>query len=128
MKLTSYDIGKVIRDLLRIAEVAMPSHLIRNDPRIRAGRDLLKAMNFTQDRPPVVPFIGEADPADPMTEHIAGLLGIRPPDPAIERALSEFMAGQGVGMDRSAALDHILRDWLVGHGYLAHDDAVDPYH
>jgi hypothetical protein len=41
-------------------------------------------------------------------------------DEDIEDALT--IAAAGIGTGRDDAIRQIMRDWLVGHGYLAHDE------
>lgn len=132
---SSYDLAKVIRDLLTIAKVAMPEHLYEIDPRVRAGQSLLSMLNASRHRPPSIardtggdiPDLGEADPNDPMTHKVlAALSSVPDPDWDIAAALDAFMAEPDAPVTRPAAISLILRDWLVGHGYL--DPAPDDVH
>ena len=138
MSPTNYDLAVVIRDLLAIAKVAMPDYLFEIDPRVRAGQNLLNDLNGTQHRPPSVlkpssepamPYVGEADPDDPLTARIRAALDAQPaPDMEVAAALDAFLAGPDAPATRPAAIEHILRDWLIGHGYIQHRAAGDQFH
>ncbi len=49
---TNNDLAKVIRDLLRVAEVAMPPKLCLQDPRVLVAYGLRDRLNASQHRPP----------------------------------------------------------------------------
>lgn len=136
-KVTNYDLAKIVGDLLTIAKVAMPGHLHANDRRVRAAQELITSLGASQHRVPAllrvdaeqVPFLGSADPADPVARQVAAALdAISTPDPEITAGLDAFLAESFAPATRAAAIDHILRDWLTGHGYVEHRSAADPFH
>lgn len=135
--LTSYDIAKTVRDLLVIARVAMPPHLYGQDPRVLAGLKLLDTLNASQHRPPSVPsthseelpFLGTADPQDPWARRILdGLNAFPHPDIQVSKGIDAFLAEADSPRTRPAAIEHILRDWLIGHGYIHESADENPYH
>lgn len=136
-KLTNYDLAKIVGDLLTIAKVAMPKHLHADDRRLRAAQELLTSLGASQHRVPAMlrvaaertPFLGSADPADPVARQVAAALDAMPQRHAeIEAGLDAYQKELGAPKDRLEAIDHILRDWLTGHGYLEHRSAADPFH
>jgi hypothetical protein len=137
-KLTNYDLAKIVGDLLTIAKVGMPEHLHGEDRRLRAAQELLTSLGASQHRVPAMldvdaeqpPFLGSADPADPIARQVAAALdAISSPDPDVAAALDTYLAEQPIApTTKAAAIDHILRDWLTGHGYLEHRRAADPFH
>lgn len=135
--LTNYDLARIMHDLLVIAKVAMPGHLYQQDPRVHAGQKLLDQLNASQHRPPSelrellgnVPHIGSADADDPWAQRLDKILNAFPePDVEVSKGIDAFLADIGSPATRPAAIEHILRDWLIGHGYIQHLTAKDPYH
>ncbi len=137
MKLTNYEISRVVRDLLRIAEVAMPPKLYEQDPRVQAAYAMLDRLNASQHRPPAQVEVtaenaatdrqGEA-PDQMVLDVMAKLDALSAPDPEVALALDKFMSEGGAPALRHQAIEHILRDWFLGHGYIEHKSAADPYH
>lgn len=132
---TNYDIAKIVRDLLVIAKVAMPAHVYEQDRRVQSGQTLLDALNASQHRPPSVskepfaPFIGEADPLDPWAQHILNGLNAFPlRDIEVSKGIDAFLAEEASPTTQPEAIEHILRDWLTGHGYIEHRASEDPFH
>lgn len=124
---TNYDLAKVILDLLTIAKLAMPGHLYNQDVRVHAGQQMLAALRPSRQRPPSVPwvdeppvpFLGEADASDPAAREIIAALDAMPTgDWDVAAALDAFLAEPDAPATRLDAIALILRDWLVGHGYL----------
>ncbi len=73
-----------------------------------------------------MPLLGEADPADPVARDVLAKLNASPsPDFEVAAGLDAFLAETGAPATRPAAIEHILRDWLIGHGYIAHRSADD---
>jgi hypothetical protein len=136
-KLTNYDLAKIVGDLLTVAKVAMPEHLHADDRRVRAAQELLTSLGAGQHRVPAqlrvddeqMPFLGLADSADPVVRQVVAALDAMPErDAEIEAGLDAFQNELEAPTDRAEAIDHILRDWLTGHGYLEHRSAADPFH
>jgi len=136
-KLTNYDLAKIVGDLLIVAKVAMPEHLHADDRRLHAAQELLTSLGASQHRAPALlrvdaeqtAFLGSADPADPVARQVAAALdAISSPDPEVAAGLDAYLAEPIAPTTKAAAIDHILRDWLTGHGYLEHRSAADPFH
>lgn len=136
MKVTNYELARLIRDLLRIAQVAMPPKLYAQDRRIQAAYVMLDNLNASQHRPPAqVDLSAEELPADRhrapdqmVLDVLSKLDSVPAPDPQVAAALDLFLSEEGAPAMRHQAIEHILRDWFVGHGYIVERSQDDPYH
>ena len=125
-EISKAETAKVIRDLLRIAKVAMPGNLNDEDPRVRIARATLMELESSSSpaRPPST------------TSRTPGLDVSRlPPNVAVEISATgmsfvfELPWDLVDGLhDAQAAFSRLdtpetvvfaLRDWLTAHGYLA---------
>lgn len=96
----STQIRQVIIDLLRIAKVAMPADLQAQDARILAAQRLVASLDAE---------------ADAVWDDIA-------------EGLDLFLQEDFAPATRPEAISAILRDWLVGHGYLPPVPAIEERH
>lgn len=114
-KLTNYDLAKIVGDLLTVVKVGMPKHLHADDRRLHAAQELLTSLGASQYRVPALlrveaeqmPFLGSADPANPVARQVAAALdAISSPDPEVAAGAGRILGGaygahdQG-GSDRS---------------------------
>jgi len=117
--------AKVIRDLLRIAKVAMPPKLYAEDPRVivataalselEAGVSPARPPNLTSRPPKFDPLaLSRTRPIEQSAAGISFLTDL-PWD-----LVSAMTAAQGdvLPLDPSDAVAYVLWDWLTGHGYL----------
>lgn len=96
----SSEVRKVVTDLLRIARVAMPPDLQAQDVRLAAAEALLASLDAN---------------ADAVWDDIA-------------EGLDLFLHEDFAPAIRPEAIATILRDWLVGHGYLEPVPAMEDRH
>lgn len=106
MDLLSSPIVSALRDLLRIAKVAMPDNLYAIDPRIQKATELLANLERVE----------ALDQSTPL--QMAALDSLPSGDWDVSAALDNFMLETDAPATRPQAINLILRDWLVGHGYL----------
>jgi hypothetical protein len=116
--------AKIIRDLLRIAKVAMPTNLYADDPRVLAGVALVRNIERGERaaRPPSVTSRLQSFDLTELSRKTAVEMsneGVRfvttlPWD--VSDALIESRADDLVPFDIADAVTFVLRDWLVGHG------------
>ena len=124
-EISQNEIGKIIRDLLRIAKVAMPSDLYDQDPRVVTAIAAVRMIEagVSPSRPPNVssraPSIDVAQLATmrPVEMSAAGLSFVLDlpwdlVDPLV-KAQDDFAR-----LDPADTVQFGLRDWLTAHGYL----------
>ncbi|MGN6057443.1 MAG: hypothetical protein ACTHOI_02520 [Sphingomicrobium sp.] len=111
-------LASMIRDLLTIARVAMPPDLFAIDPRVKRGQSYLVALGpFQSARPP------NTDD-DQLKALLGDILDLRPVDASkmvLDWDLVDAVLAardHGLSLDDNEALNFIVRDWLVEHGYL----------
>lgn len=112
-------LAAMIQDLLSIAKVAMPPDLFAIDPRVRRAQSYLVALGAPSQsaRPP-----NTGD--DQLKALLGDILDLRPVDASkmvLEWDLVDAILvarDNGLSLDDNEALNFIVRDWLVGHGYL----------
>ncbi len=120
------ELAKVIRDLLRIAKVAMPAKVFGEDPRVTYATALLSRLEYpaSSARPPNVT-------SQPPRIDVAALAQRR----AVEESASgisfvaelpwdlvgAMTAVEKLPADPSDAVNFIVRDWLTSIGKLDHD-------
>jgi hypothetical protein len=117
--------GKIIRDLLRIAKVAMPGRLYDEDPRVLVARAALREMeesgaparppNLTSRSPTVNLSTLPPDRAVEMSARGASFVIELPWD--IVDALHDAQNALE-RLDPAETVGFALRDWLTGQGYL----------
>ena len=116
---TKTELAAMIRDLVRIAKVAMPPDLFEQDPRIKKANAYLVALGDPSPlaRPPnagrsflaaLLPELEDLRPVN-ASKLVLDWDLVDPILAAREHGLSE---------DDSKALNYIVRDWLIAHGYL----------
>lgn len=91
--MSDHEVVRSLTELLILAKVAMPNDLFAVDPRIVRARQL-------------VAKLAQASPA------------LNAPPWDITAGLDAFMASGLAPESRTDATILILRDWLVGHGYI----------
>ncbi len=116
------EVTRSLLELLAIAKVAMPDFLYDLDPRVQRALQLLARMgDLSSSRPPSVPL----SPGDAMLDlapsptmaTLEGMPGGEPPWD-ITAGLDAFMASPEAPVSRTEAVTMILREWLVGSGYI----------
>lgn len=119
MESTRQALITLIDDLLTIAKVAMPPKLYAEDPRIKRARAYLIALGERPDGHRV-PNTGP----DPLEALIGEIVDLRPVNGSRMVLDWDLVDGvlaarrDGLSEDDSEALNAIVRDWLIGHGYL----------
>lgn len=117
------EVVRSLTELLEIAKLAMPDYLFAIDPRVHRARQLVATKSQVSTiRPPSVvamPRMEMVDLSPPPTmasvEAMPG--GDAPWD--ITAGLDAFMASDLAPETRTEAVVLILRDWLVGHGFIS---------
>jgi hypothetical protein len=123
---TDQELTAILKDLLTIAQIAMPEYLFAIDPRVQKAKAGLDGLRKDSGRVPSIggrqetmPHIGSADPADPLAEQIFAALNQTPlPHWDITEALDGFMASEEAPATRQSAVELILREWLTSNGYM----------
>lgn len=126
----------IVRGLLDIARVAQPPDIFAVDPRVRRALEYLGGRTArTPDvaRDPVAweverimgePAIdiGAADPNDPVTLHLAREMAFQDlGEIVLDSDLVQPLAAAQASIlppAPAAALNAVVRDWLIGHGFL----------
>jgi hypothetical protein len=117
--------AKIIRDLLRIAKVAMPGHLYDEDPRVLVARAALRELetNSSTGRPPNVTSrspaldVAKLAPNRSVEMSSTGISFVFDVPWDLVDALHDAQA-DFAWLDTSETVGFALRDWLTGHGYL----------
>lgn len=116
------EVARSLTELLAIAKVAMPDFLFAIDPRVHRARQLIATREqLSAGRPPsVVPMplmeMVDLSPSPTMAD-VDAMSGAEPPWD-ITAGLDAFMASDLAPPTRTEAVVLILRDWLIGHGYI----------
>lgn len=108
-------------ELLALAKVAMPDYLFAIDPRVHRARQLIATRSqVSGSRPPSIlatPPMEMVDQSPPTRiEDVDRMHGAEPPWD-IAAGLDAFMGSDLAPETRTEAVELILRDWLIGHGY-----------
>ena len=103
-----------LTELLAIARTAMPEYLYGQDSRVYRARQLIGtlAQVSVSGPPPTIPV-----PMEMMNFAEPQMPSAKPPWD-ITAGLDAFMASDLAPATRTEAVMLILRDWLIGHGYL----------
>ncbi|MGN6486299.1 MAG: hypothetical protein ACTHLT_00580 [Devosia sp.] len=118
--------AQALTDMLAVAKLWMPELMFEIDPRVHAARQLVATVNevsgsrapsIVRDLADDLPAIDLAPPA--TLEQVDQMSGAEPPPWDITAGLDAFMASDLATPTRTEAVIYILRDWLIGHGYLA---------
>lgn len=117
------DVVRSLTELLALAKVAMPDFLFEIDPRVHRARQLIATRTqVASSRPPSIlatPPMEMVDLVPPPTmADVDRMQGAEPPWD-ITAGLDAFMASDFAPETRTEAVMLVLRDWLIGHGYLA---------
>ena len=121
-ELIAAELAKVIRDLLRIAKVAMPPKTFGEDPRVTAatavlesleGRSSARVPNVTS-RPPQLDIARLAQ-RRAVEESAAGIAFMMDLPWDLVEAMT---AMPDIPADPSDAMEYIARDWLTSQGTL----------
>jgi hypothetical protein len=122
MTVSTQDAAKIIRELLRIAKVAMPPDLYHQVPRVLTAMAALKEMESspTAARPPNItgrlPSLNPgSDKALEMSPKGVSFVFDIPWDLAEPLAQAQEDHSR---LDLEEITHLVLRDWLTGHGYL----------
>lgn len=116
--------AQALTDMLAVAKLWMPDLMFEIDPRVHEARQLVATLNqVAGSRPPSVvsdlsdmPMIDLSPPA--TLADVDRMSGAEPPPWDITVGLDAFMASELAPASRTEGVIFILRDWLVGHGYL----------
>ena len=116
------EVVRCLIELLALARVAMPDYLFAIDPRVHRARQLVATRtDISANRPPSTVSRGPLEMVDlaprPTMATIDGVPGAEPPWD-ITAGLDAFMASDLATASRSEAVTLILRDWLIGHGFI----------
>jgi hypothetical protein len=112
-------VARIVEDLIRIAKVAMPPKLFDEDPRVKKAQALLVSLGRPSP-PGRAPNTGP----DELEAILGAIVDIRPVDASTIVLDWDLVEGilrardHGLPTDDSAPLNTIVRDWLIGHGYL----------
>ena len=119
MDRTKHELASIIRDLVRIAKVAMPPDLFMRDPRVMKANAYLVALGDpSHGRPPNTGL-------DALATLLPELVDLRPIDGSkmildwdlVDPLIAAREQGM-ISVDDGEALNAIVRDWLIAHGYL----------
>jgi len=116
---------QALTDMLAVAKLWMPDLMFEIDPRVHAARQLAATLSqVSGSRPPSIvadlsdmPMIDLSPSA--TLEDVERMSSVEPPPWDITAGLDAFMASDLAPETRTEGVIFILRDWLVGHGYLA---------
>ena len=116
------EVAQSLTELLALAKVAMPDFLFEIDPRVHRARQLIATRTqVASGRPPPIlatPPMEMVDLVPPPTmADVERMQGSEPPWD-ITAGLDAFMASDLAPETHTEAVVLILRDWLIGHGYI----------
>jgi len=118
-------------ELLAVAKLWMPDLLFEIEPRVHRARQLVATLGqVSGSRPPSIiaelsdelPILDLSPPA--TMESVERMRGAEPPPWDISAGIDAFMASDLALDNRTEAVIFMLRDWLIGHGYI--DPAPEP--
>lgn len=121
LQVDEQQVVRSLTELLAIARVAMPDYLYAEDPRVQRARQLIGTLSqVSVGRPPtIIPApTSVPDLTTPQTlVEVEQMPGAEPPWD-ITASLDAFMESDLAPATRTDSVVLILRDWLIGHGYM----------
>jgi len=118
----SDEVVRSLTELLDLVKLAMPDYLYAIDPRVYRARQLIASRSqVSPSRPPSIVALPVIEMVDLSPTPEIAAVDNRPGETTpwdITLGLDAFMASDLAPPNRTEAVILILRDWLVGHGFL----------